>query len=194
MQHDQPSAIDLRRFKRSLESSPIVRMGSYDYFVNPVTDGIPKMDPLVLAEVLDGFKEVGDFHCDVIVSPEAMGIPLAVPLSLELGIPYSVVRKKRYGLPGEVAVSQVTGYSKNQMYVNGIGKGDKVVVIDDVVSTGGTLLAVIKALLFIGAEIVDVIVAVEKGDNKAALEREVGMRIKSLVKVEIREGRLEVLS
>ncbi|MDD1746611.1 MAG: adenine phosphoribosyltransferase [Methanomassiliicoccales archaeon] len=194
MTDHQSSPIDLERFKSSLESSPIVRMGSYDYFVNPVTDGIPKMDPRVLAEVLDAFKEIGDFHCDVIVSPEAMGIPLAVPLSLELGIPYSVVRKKRYGLPGEVAVSQVTGYSKGHMYVNGIGKGDKVVVIDDVVSTGGTLLAVIKALRHIGAEIVDVIVAVEKGEGKAALEREVGIRVKSLVRVEIREGRLKVLS
>lgn len=119
---------------------------------------------------------------------------MAVPLSLELGIPYSVVRKKRYGLPGEVAVSQVTGYSKGQMYVNGIGAGDKVVIVDDVVSTGGTLLAVIKALRHIGAEIVDVIVAVEKGEGKAKLEMELGLRIKSLVKVEVREGRLVLIN
>ena len=192
--YDQSSSNRLERFKDSLESSPIVKMGSYDYFVNPITDGIPRMDPMVLAEVLEGFKAIGDFHCDVIVSPEAMGIPLAVPLSLELGIPYSVVRKKRYGLPGEVAVSQVTGYSKGQMYVNGIGAGDKVVIVDDVVSTGGTLLAVIKALRHIGAEIVDVIVAVEKGEGKAKLEMELGLRIKSLVKVEVREGRLVLIN
>jgi adenine phosphoribosyltransferase len=186
--------MQLARLKKSLEASPIVKMGRYDYFVNPITDGIPKMDPMVLAEVLDGIKEVGDFHCNVIVAPEAMGIPLAVPLSLELGIPYNVVRKKRYGLLGEVAVSQVTGYSKAEMYINGISKGERVMVVDDVVSTGGTLLAVIKALQHIGAEIVDVIVVVEKGDSKADLERQVGLRIKSLVKVEVRQGRLVVLS
>lgn len=186
--------MNLERFKRSLVASPVVKLGSYDYFVHPITDGIPRMDPLVLAEVLEGFKEVGDFHCDVIITPEAMGIPLAVPLSLELGIPYNVVRKKRYGLPGEVAVSQVTGYSKSQMYVNGIYAGDRAVIVDDVVSTGGTLQAVIKALQHIGAEIVDVIVAVEKGGGKAALERELNVRIKSLVKVEVRDGRLVILS
>lgn len=186
--------MQLARLKKSLEASPIVKMGRYDYFVNPITDGIPEMDPMVLAEVLGGIKEVGDFHCDVIVAPEAMGIPLAVPLSLELGIPYNVVRKKRYGLPGEVAVCQVTGYSKAEMYINGISKGERVMVVDDVVSTGGTLLAVIKALQHIGAEIVDVIVVVEKGDSKADLERQVGLRIKSLVKVEVRQGRLVVLS
>jgi adenine phosphoribosyltransferase len=194
MSYMQNTNTGLERFKRSLESSPIVRIGSYDYFVNPVTDGVPKMDPMVLAEVLDAIKGIGDFHCDVLVSPEAMGIPLAVPLSLELGIPYVVVRKKRYGLPGEVAVSQVTGYSKGQMYVNGIGAGDKVVIVDDVLSTGGTLLAVIKALKHIGAEIVDVIVAVEKGEGKAKLEKELGLHIKSLVKVEVREGRLVLIN
>ncbi len=180
--------------KKSLEASPIVKMGTYDYFVHPVTDGIPQMDPMILAEVLDAIKEIADFHCDIIVAPEAMGIPLAVPLSLELGIPYNVVRKKRYGLPGELSVCQVTGYSKCEMYVNGIGKGDKVIVVDDVVSTGGTLLAVLKALKHIGAEIVDVIVVVEKGDSKAALEKELGLRIKSLVKVDVVQGRLKVLS
>lgn len=91
-------------------------------------------------------------------------------------------------------MSQVTGYSKAEMYINGISKGERVMVVDDVVSTGGTLLAVIKALQHIGAEIVDVIVVVEKGDSKADLERQVGLRIKSLVKVEVRQGRLVVLS
>jgi adenine phosphoribosyltransferase len=186
--------MNLTRFKKSLETSPIVKMGAYHYFVHPITDGIPQMDPVVLVEVLDAIEEVGDFHCDVIVAPEAMGIPLAVPLSLQLGIPYNVVRKKRYGLPGEVSVNQVTGYSKCDMYVNGISKGDRVVVVDDVISTGGTLLAVIKALRYIGADIVDVIVVIEKGQGKAELEREMGLSIKSLVKVEVRHGRLVVLN
>jgi len=180
--------------KASLEKSPIVKIGSYDYFVHPITDGIPQMDPLVLVEVLDAIKEVGDFHCDVIVAPEAMGIPLAVPLSLELGIPYNVVRKKRYGLPGEVSITQLTGYSKSEMYINGIRKGEKVVVVDDVISTGGTLRAVIKALQSIGADIIDVIIVVEKGNNRPGLEKELGLAIKTLVKVEVREGKLVVLN
>ena len=184
----------LDRFKRSLESSPIVKMGDYDYFVNPITDGIPRMDPLMLVEVLDGFKEIGDFHCDLLIAPEAMGIPLAVPLSLELGIPYNVVRKKRYGLPGEVSVTQLTGYSKSEMYINGISKGERVVLVDDVISTGGTIRAVIRALQVIGVDLVDIIIAVEKGKYREEVERELGVRIKTLVKVEVRDGKLIVLN
>ena len=184
----------LERLKKSLEAAPVVRMNNYDYFVNPMTDGVPRMDPMMLAETLDAIKEVGDFHCDVIVAPEAMAIPLAVPLSLELGIPYTVVRKRRYGLPGELEIKQQTGYSQKEMFINDIRRGDRVVVIDDVMSTGGTIKAVIQGLREIGAEIVDVIVVVEKGNKKEEIEKELGIRIKTLVKVKVRDGRLTIIS
>ena len=184
----------LERLKKSLEAASVVRMNNYDYFVNPMTDGVPRMDPMVLAETLDAIKEVGDFHCDVIVAPEAMAIPLAVPLSLELGIPYTVVRKRRYGLPGELEIRQSTGYSQKETFINDIRRGDRVVVIDDVMSTGGTIKAVIQGLREIGAEIVDVIVVVEKGNKKEDIEKELGIRIKTLVKVKVRDGKLTVLS
>ncbi len=180
--------------KQSLEAAPIVRMGDYDYFVHPITDGVPRMDPMILAETLDAIKAIGDFHCDVIVAPEAMGIPLAVPLSLELGIPYTVVRKRRYGLPGELEIKQLTGYSQKEMYINDIRRGDRVLLVDDVMSTGGTIKAIAQGLLKIGAEIVDIIVVVEKGDRKAEIEKELGIRIKTLVKVVVLDGKLVTLS
>jgi adenine phosphoribosyltransferase len=183
----------LERLKKSLESAPVMRLNNYDYFVNPMTDGVPRMDPMVLAETVEAIKEVGDFHCDLIVAPEAMGIPLVVPLSLDLGIPYTVVRKRRYGLPGELEITQWTGYSHKEMYINDIKPGERVVVVDDVMSTGGTIKAVIQGLREVGAEIVDVIVVVEKGGNKEKIEKELGIRIKTLVKVKVREGRLVVL-
>ena len=47
-----------------------------------------------------------------------MGIHLATALSLEVGVPFVVVRKRKYGLPGELAVHQTTGYSKGELYIN----------------------------------------------------------------------------
>ncbi len=184
----------LERLKRSLEESPIVVIGDYEYFVNPITDGIPRMDPKVLQDVVDRILEIGDFDCDLIVAPEAMGIPLAVPLSLSTGIPYNVVRKRRYGLPGEVSLQQTTGYSRTDMFINGISEGDRVVIVDDVISTGGTIAAMVKALQGMGVHIVDIIVVVEKGDRRPALERELGVTIKTLVKVEVRQGRTRVIT
>ena len=41
----------LEEVKRSLEASPIVKKGDYNYFVNPISDGVPAMDPKMLREL-----------------------------------------------------------------------------------------------------------------------------------------------
>ena len=184
----------LENLRRSLEAAPVVKMGDYDYFVHPVTDGIPFMEAAVMKEIIDRMQNIGDFDCDYIVAPEAMGIPLAVPLTLRTGIPYNVVRKRRYGLPGEVSVHQVTGYSEKELYINGLRSGDRVVIVDDVISTGGTMRALVQAFQKMGVRIVDIIVVIEKGNKKEALEAELKVKIKTLVKVEVRGGKLVVLN
>ncbi len=184
----------LERLKASLERSDVVSFGDYQYFVHPITDGIPYMDPQMLDEVLDRMYEVGDFRCDYIVGAEAMAIPLMVPLSLMTGIPYNVVRKRRYGLPGEVSVRQITGYSEKDLYINGLKDGDRVVIVDDVISTGGTLKAMMKAFRSMGVTVVDIVIVVEKTDQLESLETELGARIKTLVQVDIKDGRVRVLT
>ncbi|UCE37150.1 MAG: purine phosphoribosyltransferase family protein [Thermoplasmata archaeon] len=182
----------LDRLRKSLENCPIVKKGDYDYFVHPITDGIPKMEPELLEDVTSEIIEIGNMDCDKIVAAEAMAIPLGVALSLKIGKPYVVIRKRQYGLPGEVSVEQVTGYSKSNMYVNGIYKGDKVLIVDDVLSTGGTLRASVGALRSIGAQIVDTVIVFNKHKNKKELEDELKMEIKTLLDVDVVNGRVVV--
>ncbi|MCK9322977.1 MAG: hypoxanthine/guanine phosphoribosyltransferase [Candidatus Methanomethylophilaceae archaeon] len=181
----------LELLKKSLDECPIVDMNGYHYFVHPVTDGIPYMEPDILNEVLDAIQAKVDFNCDYILGPQAMGIPLAVGLSLRTGIPYNIIRKRKYNLPGEVNIAQYTGYSKSEMFINGIKKGDRVVIVDDVLSTGGTIRAIVHALKnIIGAEVVDVLIVFEKTKNKKEMEEEIGVKIKTLLKVEIIDGKV----
>jgi adenine phosphoribosyltransferase len=183
----------LEALKESLAGSPIIKRGDYDYMVHPITDGIPRVDPQILKEVTDAFLEIGNFDCDLIVTVEALGIPLAAALSLRLGKPFNVVRKKMYGLPGEVNLSQVTGYSKSTLFINGLKEGDRVVIVDDVISTGGTMWAIVEALKSMQVRIVDILVALEKTEKKPEIERKIGQRIKTLVKVEVVDGKVVVL-
>ena len=180
------------RLKESLENSPVVDRNGYPYFVHPLTDGVPMMEPEVLEEVVGWMLEVGDFSCDVILAPEAMGIPLAVPVSLRLGIPYTVARKRSYGLEGELVLDQKTGYSKSLMTVNGITKGMLVTVVDDVVSTGGTLDALIRTLQEAGAVVVDVLVPVNKSSGTDIVLKNTGVKVKTMVSVRVEDSRVVV--
>lgn len=183
----------LERLKESLERSDVVHFGEYQYFVHPITDGIPAMDPLVLDEVLNRIYDLMDLDADYLVGAEAMAIPLIVPLSLMTGIPYNVVRKRRYGLPDEVSVRQTTGYSEKELFINGLKKGDRVIVLDDVVSTGGTLRAIVKALKGMGVEVRDIIVVVKKTEKLDELEKDIGQKVRTLVSVEVKDGKVRVI-
>ncbi len=183
----------LELLKESLIESVVVKRGDYDYIVHPITDGIPMVKPELLKEVTNAMAAVCDFDCDYIITIEALGIPLASVLSLKTGKPFNIVRKKMYGLPTEVSLTQMTGYSKSNLFINGVKAGDSVVIVDDVVSTGGTLWALVEALKKMHVKIVDIVVVIEKTDKKAEIERKLGQQVKTLVKVDVVNGKVVVL-
>jgi len=180
----------LKQLEKSLHEAPIVKKGEYDYVIHPITDGVPYITPELLKEVTDEMKKhikkCGMF--DRIVTMEAMGIPLATSLSLDLGVPFTIIRKRQYGLPDEVSVEQVTGYSKSKMYVNGLKKGDTVILVDDVLSTGGTLKAVLYVLKDMGVIVKGVFIAVYKGTCKEDITRTYGIPITTIVDIDILKG------
>lgn len=184
--------IILEHLRSSLEESPIVKFGEYEYFVHPISDGIPEVKPELLNEVINEIRCTITSDYDKIVAIEAMGLPIGAALAMVIKKPLVIIRKKSYGLEGEVAVEQITGYSKSKLFINGLEPHDKVVLIDDVISTGGTLRAVLLALEEIGVDVVDVIAVIEKGDHKDQVERDTGVEIKTLIKVNIIDGKLIV--
>jgi adenine phosphoribosyltransferase len=179
----------LNHLIESLQTCPIVKRGEYNYFIHPITDGVPLVDPALLREVAAAMVKVMDLDgVKKIVVMEAMGIHIGVALSLITDIPLNIVRKRSYQLPGEIAVHQTTGYSKGELYINGINEGDRVVIIDDVYSTGGTMEAVVTALEQRGAEIADICVVIRRGEPH--LQRP----FKALAEIDVTEHGVHVIS
>ena len=182
----------LEEVKKSLENSPIVKKGEYNYFVNPISDGVPAMDPKMLRELSLMVHKYADLDIDKIVAVEAMGIHLATALSLATDIPFVVIRKRQYGLEGETEVYQKTGYGSSNLYINDLHKGEKILLIDDVVSTGGTLIALIKTLQDLGLEIKSTVAVIEKGEGKKIVEKETGVEVISVVKLDVIDGKVVI--
>ena len=185
----------LQRLKKSLLAAPIIWKGDYPYFIHPLTDGVPRLDPQVLTAVVELIeKRVHWESIDLMLGIEAMGLPLTSPLSMRNNKPQVVIRKRSYGLDGEVAIDQSTGYSKGSMFLNDIKKGERVLIVDDVLSTGGTLDAVISGVESIGALIESIVVVVAKGPGLKQLQQKYPhIEISSLVQVEMDGGNVVIL-
>lgn len=182
----------LEKLIKSLVEAPVVKKGDYDYFVHPITDGVPLVEADLLQEVAEATSKYADLNVDKIVCVEAMGIHLATAISILTEIPFVVIRKRSYGLEGESAVHQTTGYSEGELYINGLEKGDRIFMVDDVVSTGGTMISVIKALQRIGVEIVDVMAIIEKGSGREFVENETGIKVNTLIRANVVDGKVVV--
>ena len=185
----------LQRLKESLLAAPIIWKGDYPYFIHPLTDGVPRLDPQVLTAVVELIeKRVPWESIDLMLGIEAMGLPLTSPLSMRNNKPQVVIRKRSYDLDGEVAIDKSTGYSKGSMFLNDIKKGERVLIVDDVLSTGGTLDAVISGVESIGALIESIVVVVEKGPGLKQLQQKYPhIEISSLVQVEMDGGNVVIL-
>ena len=77
------------------------------------------------------------------------------------------------------------------MFINDVTEGDKVLVLDDVLSTGGTMKAILDALSHIGADVVDVVAVIKKaGSNKLD---DAGYSVKTLINVTVEDGEVVIV-
>ena len=179
----------------SLRGAPIIWKGDYPYFIHPISDGIPRMDPDVLRATRDLIISMVDWSkIDLIVSVEAMGLPLLAAVGEASGKPTVVIRKRSYGMEGEVEVNVSTGYSKSTTYIYDIKPGERILIVDDVISTGGTLEPILETIEGMGAKLQDIIIAIEKGEGRERLSVEKPeWPIRTLARIEIVDGRVEII-
>ena len=177
----------------SLRGAPIIWKGDYPYFIHPISDGIPRMEAEVLRATRDLIVSIVDWsEIDLIVSVEAMGLPLLAAVGEVTGKPTLVIRKRPYGMEGEVRVDVSTGYSQSTAYINDISPGERILVVDDVISTGGTLEPILDSLEGMGAILQEIVVAIEKGEGRERLSKErQEWPIRTLAKIEIIDGTVE---
>ena len=102
----------------------------------------------------------------IIVGPESRGFIFGCPVATKLSIGFAPVRK-----PGKLPREQVTEkytleYGSNElcMHLDSIKPGDKVVIIDDLLATGGTLNATCKIIEKLGGEVVGISCLIELED------------------------------
>lgn len=117
-----------------------------------------------LQEAVDKMaKEVEGADFDYIIGPESRGFIFGVPLAYKLKKGFIPVRK-----PGKLPYERISqsyaleyGQSTIEMHTDAIKSGDKVVIIDDLLATGGTTKAMIELIEKLGGEVVKIVYLIE---------------------------------
>lgn len=118
----------------------------------------PKVLRIIAEEMAATMKERG-IRPDRIAGVVLGSVPLAAALALETGIPYVMVRKER------------KDHGTGKLIEGDLSKGDRVLVVEDVVTSAGSSVSAIGTLRGAGAEVTDIISVIDReAGGKAALE------------------------
>lgn len=121
-------------------------------------------DPTGLEETLDAMTEsCRGMNIDTVIGIESRGFIFGTPLAYQLGVGFIPVRKPKK-LPAEkVSVSYELEYGQDslEMHKDAVGEGHNVLIVDDLLATGGTAKAVAELVESVGGKVAGFLFAVE---------------------------------
>ena len=140
-------------------------------------------DPDGLHLAIDGIMDfLKDVDFDVVVGPESRGFIFGVPVAYAMHKGFVPVRKKGK-LPCETISMEYDleyGSAVVEMHRDAIRPGQKVVIVDDLIATGGTTEAMIKLVESLGGQVVGIVVLMELAGLKGR-EKIAGYRLDSAI-------------
>lgn len=161
-----------------------------------VIDGFP-VDGISFKDITTLLKDAGalnecinqmaerfkDTHVDIIVGPESRGFILATPLAYVMNTGFVPVRKPGK-LPAETIKYEYSleyGFDSLEIHKDAIKPGQKVLIIDDLLATGGTMFAAAKLVEKLGGDVVGLGFLIELEDLNGR-DKLSDYKVESLVK------------
>jgi len=145
-------------------------------------------DPIGLRTTIQEItKRYEGVKIDKVVGIEARGFIVGTPVAYELGVGFVPVRKQNK-LPAETVGRDYQleyGSDRIEIHVDAIQPGDRVLLVDDLIATGGTALAAVNLIQDMGGEVLECCFVIDLPDvgGRARLE-ENGQKVFSLCEFE----------
>jgi adenine/guanine phosphoribosyltransferase-like PRPP-binding protein len=173
---------------KAFDNKPLMSINGYQFIINPLTEQIPYTSSSLLNAACATLSKLIDKEKTTkLVSEEDKGGIILGGVSLMTGLPIGVARWYPNGLAEQIQEKFNMEYAGGSLYLNGVNKGDVVTIIDDVISSGGTLISLIKAVEKSDATINDIICIGEKVNYQgvARVKKETGYDVKTILQIDI---------
>ena len=121
---------------------------------------------------------------DYIVSPEPGGHTWGMLAGYKLNKPINILRlSTEDNQDAADSIKRETAYNENYIKFTGFTPGDKVLLVDDVISSGGTIYAIVQQLRTLGVEVIGIQVILVKGANYKKMKSDLAVPIRYLAKI-----------
>lgn len=140
-----------------------------DYYIN-MKKAIT--EPEILSTIAKLITQlIDEDNADKVAGPALGAVPIATAVSLESEIPLLMIRKEK------------KGYGTSKLIEGELNSGDNVIVVEDVTTTGGSLLKAIKAIQENGGNVTRAFVVVDRQEGAIEAFEKEGIMLEPLIKV-----------
>jgi adenine/guanine phosphoribosyltransferase-like PRPP-binding protein len=186
-----------RTIREETEKCKVTTLGDkgkkYLYGILPLES---RFDPRYLDAVTRGLTLMLNdelARANVIVGIEAKGFVITPLLANQCKKDWVAIRKRDYKTSNQVVFIHKTPYGKKEkLFCVGLKKGDKVLLVDDIISGGGTITSVVNGLKN-NYELVGVGTLYDRGNGRKIIKKETGISPKSLATIDVANGKVKVL-
>ena len=141
-----------------------------DYYIN-MKKAIT--EPEILSTIAELITEkIADDNVDKVAGPALGAVPIATAVSLESKIPLLMIRKEK------------KGYGTSKLIEGELNSDDNVIVVEDVTTTGGSLIKAIKAIQENGGNVTRAFVVVDRQEGAIDEFKKEGITLEPLISVD----------
>lgn len=117
-------------------------------------------------------QKIADDNIDKVAGPALGAVPIATAISLESNIPLLMIRKEK------------KSYGTSKLIEGELNEGDEVIVVEDVTTTGGSLIRAIKAVQASGGNVKRAFVIVDRLEGAVEAFENEGIKLEPLISVD----------
>ena len=119
------------------------------------------------------YDKIKDENIDKIAGPALGAVPIATAVSLQSKLPLLMIRKQK------------KGYGTSKLIEGELNEGDNVVIVEDVSTTGGSLLKAINAIQDNGGNVVKAFVVVDRKEGAIENFKKEGIELEPLLSIDV---------
>lgn len=169
----------------AFNNRPLVLVKDRNFLINSLTDHTPTTSYELLDDTIKSLAQLTDYSkATKLMGEEDRGGFLVALMAYHLKMPFGMVKWNPTGFAGQHSIKFRNAYTDGTLFLNGIQKGDKVILVEDMIDSGGTIVAMINMLKEAEIKLVDLVVIAEKEEFKGAerIKAETGVEAKLLLR------------
>lgn len=175
----------MKEIIKAFHNQEIIKMKGSNYIINPLFDHEPETSYKLMKDAIRELSTLTDFSkANKIIGEEDRGGFIAALMAYKHKKSLAMVKWSPINLKRQISINFRNIYSEGKMYLYGVKKGDKIILVEDLIDSGGTIIAMIKLLKRAKVTIKDVICVAEKKENNGIrrIEKQTGIKVRCLLR------------